>query len=128
MASLSPHGAAPRPPCVPIQTAPTWPMSVWSRANSATRACRAWLLLAGSLAACGHQDGIVGVQLLGDAGAAGAPAQPRPGFFDEFTKNEGVWEEQASLPGARTGFGQSRAEARDGWAAELRFPGHPEYA
>jgi hypothetical protein len=90
-----------------------------------------------ALIACGHQDGLVGVRLLGEAGAdatgvagagpssAGASAL---GFVDDFSKNTGRWQPETAVPGAGTAFGEASPGARDGRLATLILPGHPEYA
>lgn len=101
------------------------------------------------LIACGHRDGLVGVQELSsvggassaggagasgaagagdEAGAAGAAGNgAMSGFFDEFAENTGAWEELLKLPDASVLVGVADARGRDGNVAELRFPGHPEY-
>jgi len=95
-------------------------MSGWSQRRNQP-GWRAWsLLLAGLLSACGHQDGIVGVQPLGAAG------QNSPGFLEEFALDSQAWEPQTILPGASASAGEAAAVARDGYLAELHFPGHPE--
>lgn len=84
-------------------------------------------IIASTLASCGRQDGVVGVERLstGGDGAAGTPSAR--GFTDDFSENSGFWTEQARVDGAATAFGVPGALARDGNLAELRFPGHPEY-
>lgn len=72
---------------------------------------------------CGERDGIVGVAPLED-GAAGAP---HAGFLDELQENTGRWQEQLRTPGATTAVGNQSSLTRDGFLAELRFPGHPDY-
>jgi hypothetical protein len=96
-------------------------MSGWSRHNNGQRWRGCCLLLASLLVACGHQDGIVGAQPLGAAG------QTSLGFVDEFTPTSAIWEPQTTLPGASTSVGDANQAARDGYLAELHFPGHPEY-
>jgi len=77
------------------------------------------------LGACGHQDGIVGVLPLaaGGQGAGGAAA----GFVEEFAQPSDLWQPQTELTGATTSVGEAGPSARDGYLAELRLPGHPEY-
>jgi len=71
----------------------------------------------GALAlSCGQREGIVGVQPRASAG-----------FLEEFAPRHGAWEEQLVLPGAATHIGVGSSAARDGYAAELRLPGHDEY-
>jgi hypothetical protein len=72
--------------------------------------------------ACGHQDGIVGVEPLGAAGRGAG------GFLEEFTSPSAPWSAETGILGATTSIGQANARARDGYWAELRFPGHPEYS
>lgn len=73
--------------------------------------------------ACGDRDGVVGVQPLGAGGGGGTDS----GFLDELVSNDGRWLPQQSLPGAATAVGARDDSARDGFLAELRLPGHPEY-
>jgi hypothetical protein len=97
-------------------------MSVGSRRSSGLRWRRCCLLLAGQLGACSYQDGIVGVQPPGAAG-------PSPGgFLEEFAKPSDGWETQTVLPDASVSVGEIAPRARDGYWAELRFPGHAEYS
>ena len=96
-------------------------MSGWSP-HSSGRWRRCCLLLAGQLAACGYQDGIVGVQ-------PPSVADPNSrGFLEEFAKTSGDWESQTIVPGASASAGQVAPTARDGYGAELHLPGHPEYS
>lgn len=101
-------------------------MSSSSRALSSRRRA-AWLVLSAVLPACGHQDGVVGVQPLA---AAGQPALGAAGaaFLEEFAADNHAWAAQTVLPGAATSLGAQSPTARDGYVAELRFPGHPDYA
>jgi len=92
----------------------------WQPRN-ARRSRGSWAFALGLLAACGHQDGIVGVQPLGAAG------QPAGGFLEEFVEPNAGWLSDTVLPGAATSVGDASGSARDGHWAELRFPGHPEY-
>ncbi|HYP90617.1 MAG TPA: glycoside hydrolase family 16 protein [Polyangiaceae bacterium] len=78
--------------------------------------------MAGLLAACGYQDGIVGAQALGE------PAPHSGGFSEEFAQRSDAWETQAVVPDASVEVGQAGPTARDGYWAELRFPGHAEYS
>lgn len=96
-------------------------MSGSSRHSNAWRRLGGGLLLASLLSACGHQDGVVGVQPLGAAGQASR------GFLEEFAQAEDSWEPQTLVPGASAGAGLAAAAARDGYLAELHFPGHSEY-
>jgi len=97
-------------------------MCVWSRRNNGPGWCGGGLLLAAVLGACGYQDGVVGVQ------------QPVPGgetphgFVEDFAATNDDWERQTLLPGASATVGQPAPTARDGYLAELRFPGHSEYS
>lgn len=89
--------------------------------RSARRAQGGWALAFGLLVACGHQDGIVGIEPLGAGG------QGPQGFLEEFVETSPAWLSETSLPGASTSIGNESSSARDGHWAELRFPGHPEY-
>jgi hypothetical protein len=104
-------------------------MSVWSPANSSIHWQARCLLLGGLLVACGHQDGLVGVEPLAQAGQGpgGAAGQRSAGFVEEFAADSGAWEAQNELPGSTTSVGQGNPAARDGYLAELRLPGHPEF-
>jgi hypothetical protein len=88
----------------------------------ARRTSSGWLLIASLLVACGHQDGIVGAEPLGAAGRSSA------GFLEEFAAPNDAWRSDTILTGAATSVGDVNRAARDGYGAELRFPGHPEYA
>ena len=97
--------------------------------NSSRADLRPCLLLSCALLACGHQDGLVGVEPLGAAGqsADGAAGANAGGFLQEFAADTGAWQAETVLPGAATSIGLGSLSARDGYVAELRFPGHPEY-
>ncbi len=73
--------------------------------------------------ACGERDGVVGVQPVADG-----VTSPSGGFLDELETNDGRWQPQEVLPGASAVIGAPNDAARDGYLAELRFPGHPDYA
>ncbi len=85
-------------------------------------------------AACTHQDGIVGTEPLAsapDGGStdSGAPdSGPKtPTYRTDFDAADS-WLPHNGLPGSSTNFGVAIAGAADPSTAELRFPGHPEYA
>jgi hypothetical protein len=87
---------------------------------------KAWrLLVLGSVlisaVAC-QQQGLVGVQNNADSAAADA------GFLAEFASPADGWQEQTAVSGARVTFGLAEAQARDGYLAELVFPGQPGLA
>jgi hypothetical protein len=88
------------------------------------RSRRASLALLLALAgACGRRDAQVGLVPLAD-GSASTPAL----FSSEMDLNDGAWKVSAPLPGAAVAFGVAATNARDGRAAELRFPGDPALA
>ena len=100
-----------------------------SRANSSRSGLRPCLVLSCALLACGHQDGLVGVEPLGAAGQStdGTGGASAAGFLEEFAADTGAWQAETVLPGAATSVGLKSPRARDGYLAELRFPGHREY-
>ena len=53
------------------------------------------------LVGCSHQDGVVGIQPLSEAGAGSVT----PGFSDDFADNSAGWETQNIVPGSTTTFG-----------------------
>ena len=93
-----------------------------------------------SLSACGQQDGIIGAQpavggatgtggVAGAAGMAGAAGvAPTPTYRTDFDATEAGWQSQTPLTNARTSFGVPIAGAGAPITAEVRLPGHPEYA
>jgi hypothetical protein len=105
------------------------------RSGAARRGwCAALLVLPVLLGACQHQDGIVGSEPLvsapdasaADSGAADSGGQT-PTYFTDFDAIDD-WQPDNSLPGSSTNFGVQITGATDPSTAELRFPGHPEYA
>jgi len=87
------------------------------------------------LSACSVQNGVVGAQTVSvskpDAGAPDAAlpdAALVPTFQTDFDANDGQWSPQNTISGSTTNFGVTFAGAADPSTAELRFPGHPEYA
>jgi hypothetical protein len=68
---------------------------------------------------CGKSEGVVGRVDRADAGGHAVL------FETEFVDNPNLWQLTLNLPRASVAFGQSDAQARDGQAAELRFPGDP---
>jgi hypothetical protein len=72
---------------------------------------------------CGERDGVVGVQRV-EGGAAGSASLE---FLDELADSTGSWDPQVPIMGATTAVGIRDSVARDGFLAELRFPGHESY-
>src|SRR6187402_1743407 len=83
--------------------------------------CRASLVLSLlALAACGHQDGIVGRLDASDAGDASAPSGgASPTYRSELDTNEG-WQTRTEVDGSSAELGVDALGANGG---ELRFPG-----
>ncbi len=101
------------------------------RTSRATRASSA-LACALLLSACSTQTRFVGSEPLAaagaDAGVAGADAGAKtPTYRTDFDSGSG-WSSTNHLPGSSTSFGVQLDGAADPSTAEIRFPGHPEYA
>ena len=101
------------------------------RTFRATRASSA-LGCAFLLAACAPQERYVGAEPLpaqgADSGANGADSGlGTPTYFTDFDTGSG-WKSTNHITGSSTSFGVVIAGADDPSTAEIRFPGHPEYA
>jgi hypothetical protein len=98
-----------------------------ARASAAARGLGALVLLA--LTACGRQDGVVGSEPLATTPDSGAPdSGPKVLTYRTDFDVPSDWLPHNGLPGASIDFGVPITGATDPSTAELRFPGHPEYA
>jgi hypothetical protein len=97
------------------------------RSRGAPRRCLVALAL--SLSACTQQNGVIGSEPLASAPDSGSlDAGPTtPTYRTDFDTVDD-WGSENDLPGSSTAFGVQVAGAVDPSTAELRFPGHPEYA
>jgi len=84
------------------------------------RAALAALLAPALAAACAPADAVVGAALPADAGTLL--------FSSELATKGAAWDDFLPLPDERVTYGVANAAARDGFVAELRFPGDPTRA
>jgi len=92
------------------------------RSEGARAVASWWRVLALALSGCGQVDGVVG-----KVDSTPIPAVTAT-FVEDFASNTGVWRNETTLPGAAAPFGVVDENALDQRAAELVFPGHPEFA
>ncbi len=78
-------------------------------------------LLLSLLSGCGQHEATVGAE------SVGAESSVNAAFFADFAEDDGHWEKQLIVEGARVAFGAIDESAGDGRVAELRFPGHPAF-
>ncbi len=78
-------------------------------------------LLASLLSGCGQHEATVGAESIR------AESSVNAAFFTDFAEDDGLWETQLVVEGARATLGAADEAAGDGKVAELRFPGHPEF-